>query len=102
VSRKKRKRYRGNPEASANEYIPRGGWGSDLPMTRGDWRLVRKAVNQDWDVPQPVRDRICEQLGTAIESRNARLILAAAWAALAMEGANLRELQNLLIANART
>lgn len=100
-SRKARKRYRRKlAEATAGESPTlrqrklSGGWGRGLRNRRGDWRLVCRAANQDWPTPQAVRHAVVADweadFAAARSDRDTRLVLSMAWAAIAMDGANLR------------
>lgn len=99
MSRKKRKRYRRAlkqrelaAEASAKSRPPVGGWGEGVELTRGDWALVRRAANQDWDVPMPVRRSIMSHVGAHLETDDCppRLCISIARTVVAMDSANLR------------
>src|SRR5688572_8662149 len=74
----------------------RGGWGAVCPTSidltkRGDLALVHRAVVNGWDVPAPMREGICAQLGDALDAAgdDARRILKIAKLALAMEATNM-------------
>jgi hypothetical protein len=110
VSRKKRKRYRRSlkrmgldAEASASGRTPWGGWGESVELTRGDWQLVRRAANQDWDVPPSVRDTICNQItpSLAAAEQDDRLALGLCRTAIAMDWANIRAEEADLAAQSR-
>lgn len=95
-SRKKRKRYRLRTAATASGPGTCGGWGQGLPTSRSDLVLLRKAINQDWPVPDNVRLAIVGELNCEIGSPDGHWFLAVARSFVAMEAANIRD-ENLEI-----
>ena len=89
-SRKKRKRDRRRAEATAKAPKTPGGQGVGLPTLRADLVLLRQAINEDWPVPQNVREAIVAELSDEIDSPNVRRFMAVTKVFLAMTRANLR------------
>lgn len=89
-SRKKRKRDRRRAEATAQTPKTQGGQGVGLPTSRGDLVLLQQAINEDWPVPDKVRQTIVGKLGDEIDSSNVRRFMAVTRVFLAMTRANLR------------
>ena len=84
-SRKKRKRDRRRAEATATAPVLIGGWGKDSDLRPGDMLLIRKAIREGWNTPQPVRDAIVgEILPAALDPIRPRLTLAAVRVAIDM------------------
>lgn len=105
ASRKERKRYRrrlsrlaataNNPGIEARGEQTSGGLGGSFrPETRGDWRLVQRAVKHGWHTPPATRRSVCEAIGPALQAASDRQVLAIARATLAMELANIRAEQH--------
>ncbi len=90
TSRKKRKRDRRRAEATAKAPKTQGGQGGGIPTSRADLVLLRQAINEDWPVPDKVRQVIVRELGDEIESSEVRWVLSVARSFLAMESANIR------------
>ena len=93
-SRKKRKRDRRRAEATAQAPKTQGGWGAGLPTSRDDLVLLQQAINEDWPVPDKVRQAIVRELGEEIESSEVRRVLSVARSFLAMSSANTRAERN--------
>jgi hypothetical protein len=92
-SRKQRKRYRRDmAEATACGLQSAGGWGGGVPIRRSDLLLIRQAIREGWDVPQKSRDDIVRDVTDILEdpASRPRMLNAAVWAVLAMEGENAR------------
>ncbi len=89
-SRRKRKRERRRAEATAKGPESRGGWGKGVPRTLSDLVLLRRAINEDWLVPDNVRQSIVRELAAEIKSPDVRRCLSVARTFLAMDSANIR------------
>jgi uncharacterized protein (UPF0147 family) len=70
-----------------------GGWGEGLPTSLSDLVLLRRAINEDWPVPDNVRRAIIRELEGEFESPNARVQVSIVKSFLAMEDANLRDIR---------
>ena len=90
-SRRKRKRERSKAEATAHSPGTCGGWGNGLPTTLSDLVMLRSAINEDWPVPDNVRQAICVELGQEdIESSELRRVISIVRTYLTMDRANMR------------
>src|SRR6185312_8732491 len=98
-SRRKRKRYlrriarteatAQNPISDASAGENSGGLGGKFqPVTRGDWRLVQRAANQDWPAPPASKQAVCDAIGPTLDTSSTRLLFAVTNAMLAMDAAN--------------
>jgi hypothetical protein len=61
-----------------------------LPTTLADLATLRRAINEDWDVPLMVRKSIVDELAAEVESNSVRRIISVAKSLLAMHRADLR------------
>ncbi len=102
-SRRMRKRYRlevesTNSTAEATAKTPgfAGGWGRGLPLQGRDLAMIRQAVREDWPTPQPVRDRIVDELMDVFENADARLSIRLVRLFIAMDLSQLRDLEREL------
>jgi len=73
------------------------GWGPDSQITRGDLRRIATAIRRGWDVPPNVRAAIVARLDEIFTretstDKDARLLIAAANAVIAMVGDNHRRI----------
>jgi hypothetical protein len=89
-SRKQRKRYRRQAEASAHCPGPQGVWGSRAPTTRADLVLLRHAINQSWAIADDKRPGLVLAMMAELDSADVRRSLSAIRVLLAMERANIR------------
>ena len=96
-SRRKRKRERRKAEATAHSPGTCGGWGDGLPTTLSDLVLLRRAINEDWPVPDNVRQAICDELAEEeLESSEVRRLISVVRTFLAMDRANMRATETAL------
>lgn len=82
-------------EATAKSPGSCGGWGKGVPTKRSDLVLLRRAISEDWPVPENVQRTIVAELGGELRTKDARRFLAVARAFLEMQAANLRALKEL-------
>ena len=68
----------------------RGGWGAGAPTSLSDLVLLRRAINEDWPIPDNVRRAIVGELEDEIESPDVRRLLSVARSFLAMDSSNIR------------
>ena len=93
-SRRKRKRERRKAEATARCPGTLGGWGQGLPTSLADLVLLRRAINENWPVPENVRRAIIGELESEIGHSDGRRSLSIARSFIDMEGANIRAEKN--------
>jgi len=72
---------------------PQRPWGG-LPTTLADLVMLRRAINEDWPVPDKMRQAIVSELGDEIDSLEVRRALSVARLFLAMSSANIRAERN--------
>ena len=92
-SRKKRQRCRRRELAEAIAYCPKtsGGWGQGLEVSRSDLLLVRRAIREGWPVSAEAKRFVVADVCRVFDTtQSPRMLAAAAWAVVAMEGANQR------------
>jgi hypothetical protein len=89
-SRKKRKRDRLRAEATAKAPETLGGWGGELSTTLADLVWLRRAIRENWPVPQAVRQSIVDELFAEVKALNGRYLNSVVRTALAMEDANIQ------------
>ncbi|PHS04009.1 MAG: hypothetical protein COA78_17085 [Blastopirellula sp.] len=97
TSRRKRKRERRrvDAEATVNSQKSCGGWGEGLPTRLSDLVMLRRAIKEDWPVPQHVKQAVVGDLEEEVHSSETRRVLSSALCFLAMSDSNLRLLKNL-------
>jgi hypothetical protein len=85
LSREKRKRYRRQAEEAAlrgdRTKPSAGGWGGFCgdweTASRGELRLLRRAIREDWPIPGCRRGPIIEEVSQILDSGDTRRALAA-------------------------
>ena len=103
ASRRQRKRHRRqvHPEGPATadrrgdrDDSPVGGRGEPIGLwataSRGDLRLLRRAIREGWDVPEARRATLLHEVCQQFEASNPRLTIAIAWVLIEADKFNLR------------
>jgi hypothetical protein len=57
---------------------------------KANLRLIRRAIREGWDIPEPKRRALMEHLMGVMRTGHARNVLAAMWCFIEAEWANLR------------
>jgi hypothetical protein len=58
--------------------------------SRSDLRLLRRAIRQDWPVPEERRQSLLDEVFPLIHRGDTRLAIAVAWVLVEAEAANMR------------
>ncbi len=97
TNRTMRKRYRRRESrlkatAGPDRLIERWGWGTPAPSVAGDLVLLRKAVNEEWDIPDAQKAHIIGAMEHLFDHPDTpvRVTLAAVRTVLAMSRADLK------------
>jgi hypothetical protein len=88
------KRYRARlkmAKATANSPECWGLWGQGSPVTRSDLLLLRRAIREDWPVPEHVREAVIHDVVAIAtdDTSGPRMWVSAARVIIEMEAANM-------------